>query len=113
MLEKICAEKEAKIAKGELKRAKNDSYIFPENCEVDEDKLDKYGIEYNIVKTYPNGVRVGNIPKHKQKIKQTVPIWNMKQIGLFLASKIYIFPKSKMKSGRICLKHHLVWSFCC
>ena len=28
MLEKICAEKEAKIAKGELKRAKNDSYIF-------------------------------------------------------------------------------------
>lgn len=100
MLEKICAEKEAKIARGELKRAKNDSYIFPENCEVDEDKLDKYGIEYNI-------------PKHKQKIKQTVPIWNMKQIGLFLASKIYIFPKSKMKSGRICLKHHLVWSFCC
>ena len=27
--------------------------------------LDKYGIKYNIVKTYPNGVRVGNIPDHK------------------------------------------------
>ena len=23
--------------------------------------LDKYGITYNIVKTYPNGVRVGNM----------------------------------------------------
>ena len=29
--------------------------------------LDKYGIKYNIVKTYPNGVRVGNIPNHMQK----------------------------------------------
>ena len=29
--------------------------------------LDKYGIRYNIVKTYPNGVRVGNIPNHIQK----------------------------------------------
>lgn len=34
-------------------------------------ELDKYGIKYNIVKTYPNGVRVGNIPNHKQKMKQT------------------------------------------
>ncbi len=32
--------------------------------------LDKYGIEYNIVRTYPNGVRVGNIPSHKDKNKQ-------------------------------------------
>lgn len=32
--------------------------------------LDKYGIKYNIVKTYPNGVRVGNIPNHKDKKKQ-------------------------------------------
>lgn len=31
--------------------------------------LDKYGIEYNIVKTYPNGVRVGNIPDHRDKRK--------------------------------------------
>lgn len=29
-------------------------------------QLDKYGIKYNIVKTFPNGVRVGNIPDHKQ-----------------------------------------------
>ena len=33
--------------------------------------LDKYGIEYNIVKTYPNGVRVGNIPDHKDGRKRT------------------------------------------
>ncbi|MCF0215136.1 MAG: EndoU domain-containing protein [Fibrobacteraceae bacterium] len=32
--------------------------------------LEKYGIKYNIVKTYPNGVRVGNVPKHDKKTKQ-------------------------------------------
>ena len=31
--------------------------------------LDKYGIQYNIVHTYPNGVRVGNVPKHKEPLK--------------------------------------------
>ena len=35
------------------------------------DQLDKYGIKYNIVKTYPNGVRIGNIPNHMKKIKRT------------------------------------------
>lgn len=34
-------------------------------------ELDKYGIEYHVVKTYPNGVRVGYVPNHKQKTKQT------------------------------------------
>lgn len=33
--------------------------------------LDKYGIEYNVVKTYPNGVRVGNVPDHVNKRKRT------------------------------------------
>lgn len=33
--------------------------------------LDKKGIKYNIVKTYPNGVRVGNIPSHKDKRKRS------------------------------------------
>ena len=33
--------------------------------------LEKYGISYNIVKTYENGVRVGNIPTHKDKKKRT------------------------------------------
>lgn len=33
-------------------------------------ELDKYGIEYHIVKTYPNGVRVGYVPKHRQPIKR-------------------------------------------
>jgi hypothetical protein len=33
--------------------------------------LNERGIEYNIVKEYDNGVRVGNVPKHKMKAKQT------------------------------------------
>lgn len=35
------------------------------------DLLDKYGIKYNVVKTYENGVRVGNVPNHKDKRKAT------------------------------------------
>ncbi len=35
------------------------------------DIMDKNGIKYNIVKTYPNGVRVGNIPSMKDKLKKT------------------------------------------
>lgn len=35
------------------------------------DLLDKYGIKYNIVKTYSNGVRIGNIPDHKKGTKKT------------------------------------------
>ncbi len=34
-------------------------------------ELEKYGIEYHVVKTYPNGVRVGYIPNHKNKKKQS------------------------------------------
>ena len=29
--------------------------------------LDKYGIEYHIVKIYTNGVRIGYIPDHDKK----------------------------------------------
>lgn len=32
--------------------------------------LDKYGIAYNIEKIYPNGVRVGNVPDHKDRRKR-------------------------------------------
>lgn len=32
--------------------------------------MDQNGIRYNIVKTYSNGVRVGNIPSSKEKIKR-------------------------------------------
>ena len=35
------------------------------------DLLDKYGIEYHVVKTYSNGVRVGYVPDHKQKRKRS------------------------------------------
>ena len=33
------------------------------------DLLDKYGIEYHIVKIYTNGVRVGYVINHKDKLK--------------------------------------------
>lgn len=33
--------------------------------------LKKYGISYEITKTYPNGVRIGNVPNHKEKIKRS------------------------------------------
>lgn len=33
------------------------------------DLLDKYHIKYNITKTWANGVRVGNVPDHKDKRK--------------------------------------------
>lgn len=33
--------------------------------------MEQNGIEYNIVKEYPNGVRVGNILDHKNKFKKT------------------------------------------
>ena len=33
--------------------------------------LRRYKIKYNIVKTYPNGVRIGNIPTHKKRDKRT------------------------------------------
>lgn len=35
------------------------------------DVMDKNGIAYNVVKTFPNGVRVGNIPSIKNKMKRT------------------------------------------
>jgi hypothetical protein len=35
------------------------------------DLLDKYGIEYHIVKTYSNGVRVGYVPNHKKPNKRS------------------------------------------
>ena len=35
------------------------------------DLLDRHGIKYNIVKTYPNGVRVGNVPGHKDPRKRS------------------------------------------
>ena len=39
--------------------------------------LEKYGIEYHIIKTYPNGVRIGNVPRHmhKAKKKETGQSW--------------------------------------
>lgn len=39
--------------------------------QVNIDYLETNGIPYNIVKEYPNGVRVGNIPNHKNKFKRT------------------------------------------
>lgn len=35
------------------------------------DLLDKQGIAYHVLKTYSNGVRIGNIPGHKDPKKRT------------------------------------------
>ncbi len=35
------------------------------------DFLNQNNIEYNIIKIYDNGVRIGNIPSHKNKFKRT------------------------------------------
>jgi len=35
------------------------------------DFMDENGLKYNIEMTYENGVRVGNIPNHKVKLKRT------------------------------------------
>ena len=35
------------------------------------DFLNKNNMEYNIIKVYDNGVRVGNVPGHKDKLKRT------------------------------------------
>lgn len=35
------------------------------------EQLDKYGIKYNLVKTYSNGVRVGNVPDPKSRLKKS------------------------------------------
>ena len=36
------------------------------------EQLDRYGIKYNIVKTFPNGVRVGNEPARIKRGSQRV-----------------------------------------
>lgn len=33
--------------------------------------MDRVGIKYNILKIYPNGVRIGNIPGIKDKLKKS------------------------------------------
>lgn len=35
------------------------------------EQLKKYHIEFHVVKTYPNGVRIGYIPNHKNKLKRS------------------------------------------
>ena len=47
------------------------------------DILKKQGIAYNVVKTYPNGVRVGNVPGHKDPRKRsgTEQAWFPKNWG--------------------------------
>lgn len=41
------------------------------------DLLNRQGLKYNIVKTFPNGVRIGNVPNHKKDWKRsgTGQVW--------------------------------------
>ncbi|WP_201798251.1 EndoU domain-containing protein, partial [Lachnotalea glycerini] len=60
------------------------------------DVLKENGIEYNVVKEYDNGVRVGNVPKHKTPSKRagTGQAWfpenwsdnKIKEAGEFVAN---------------------------
>ena len=71
--------------------------------------MDKNNIKYNIVKTYPNGVRVGNVPNHINKIKRTAnnqswfpKEWNratIKKAGQTV-SKGKKYPDGKTKIGK-------------
>lgn len=57
---------------GRISRMKSGGH-GQENMEI----LKRVGIEYTIVKTYPNGVRVGNVSKHKnpKKREQSGQAW--------------------------------------
>jgi len=53
--------------------------------------LDKYGIEYHIVKIYTNGVRIGYIPDHDKKNKQYRPLDKTRSIMLCVDSVVLFF----------------------
>ena len=59
------------------------------------DIMDKNGITYNIVKTFSNGVRVGNIPGIKDKLKKT-------------GSNMAWFPKSWPQKDMVRAAEHVV-----
>ncbi|MBR6133834.1 MAG: EndoU domain-containing protein [Bacilli bacterium] len=70
--------------------------------------LNKYKIEYNIIKTYPNRVRVGNVPNHKEQSKRqkTNQVWfpktwsnkDIKRAGEHVSS---LKANRKVKNGTI------------
>lgn len=77
--------KDIKIASSILKHANVGEFTNPKNPKKDsigrfksgghgQDNiklLEKYKIEYNIIKEYSNGVRIGNVPSHKMPSKRT------------------------------------------
>ena len=73
------------------------------------DYMDEQGIEYNITKTYPNGVRIGNVPAHEKKPKRAGENqswfprdWNrqtIKKAGQSVA-KGRKYPDGKTKTGK-------------
>lgn len=56
--------------------------------------LEKYHIKNNVIQTYHNGVRVGNIPESKNKLKQS-------DIGQTRFTKNWI-AKDIKKAGNSC-----------
>lgn len=50
---------------------KNNRLISGGHSQKNLKELKKRGIKYNIEKIYSNGVRLGNIPSHKNKLKQS------------------------------------------
>lgn len=53
------------MRKGEILRLKSGGH-----GQKGMEQLKKYGIEFHVVKIYSNGVRIGYIPNHKNKLKR-------------------------------------------
>lgn len=89
------------ISKSALKHSNEGDFTNPKNPkkqpigtfkggghgEINIKILDKYNVEYNIVEEYSNGVRLGNVPTHKEKKKKIgknqswfPPDWNENDI---------------------------------
>lgn len=63
---------------GEYSNPKNPKKVKPKEIRLTKgghgqkaiDELERLNIDYNIVKEYTNGVRIGNVPNHRDKLKR-------------------------------------------
>ena len=79
--------------------------------------MERNGIEYNIVKEYPNGVRVGNIPTHKNKFKKTGTImpdnsrqpWRLVMINKVKIKELIASEDETIEFINNCNEHDIYW----
>ncbi|MBQ8775928.1 MAG: restriction endonuclease subunit S [Treponema sp.] len=118
LLEKIRAEKEAKIAKGELKRDKNDSYIYKgsDNCHYEKINGKDVCVEEELPFAIPDNwqwCRLGEICElcDGEKIKKKLPYLDAKhfrnkgtdyvEFGKFVKANTYLILVDGENSGEI------------